>query len=103
MNLLDHAAKYSPDGAPIHVKIRSGTDAVGLSVEDHGSGIPREEMPRLFDRFYQAKRARENKTGLGLGLYITKGLVEAQGGALWVDSEPGHGSTFHVRFPVASS
>jgi two-component system sensor histidine kinase BaeS len=62
-------------------------------------GIPQNELPRLFDRFYQARRAREKKTGLGLGLYITKGLVEAHGGRLWVESELGRGSIFHAWFP----
>lgn len=101
-NLLDNAAKYSPDGAPIRVVLRPESDAVVLSVEDHGWGIPQDEQARLFDRFYQAQRAREKKRGLGLGLYITKGLVEAHGGRIWVDSEPGRGSSFHVRLPTGT-
>jgi signal transduction histidine kinase len=74
---------------------------VEVSVKDEGMGIAPEEMPLLFDRFYQAKRAREMRAGLGLGLYIVHGLVAAHGGRIWVDSEPAHGSTFHVWLPSA--
>ncbi len=102
-NLLEHAAKYSPEGAPIRVLLRAAADGRGavISVRDQGIGIAAEDLPRLFDRFYQAKRAREKKTGLGLGLYITKGLVEAHGGRIWVESLPDRGSTFHVWLPYA--
>ena len=69
--------------------------------EGRGNGIGPQEIARLFDRFYQAKRAREMKAGLGLGLYIVHGLVAAHGGRIWVDSEPARGSTFHVWMPSA--
>lgn len=102
VNLLENAAKYSASGTPIVVRIRPD-DARGasFSVEDRGAGIPAEELPRLFDRFYQAQRSRERKTGLGLGLYITKGLVEAHGGYIGVASAPGVGSVFTVWLPAA--
>lgn len=100
-NLLENAGKYSEPGQPIDVRVgRAGTGAV-VCVTDHGPGIPRDEQPRLFDRYYQARRAREKKTGLGLGLYITKGLVDAHGGRIDVRSEPGRGSTFSVWLPSA--
>jgi signal transduction histidine kinase len=100
-NLLENAAKYSPRDAPIDVKVASSADGVEVSVKDEGMGIAPEEVPRLFDRFYQSKRAREMRAGLGLGLYIVRGLVTAHGGRIWVDSEPAHGSTFHVWLPSA--
>jgi len=100
-NLLENAAKYSPRDAPIDVKVAASADGVEVSVKDEGMGIAPDEVPRLFDRFYQAKRAREMRAGLGLGLYIVHGLVAAHGGRIWVDSEPAHGSTFHVWLPSA--
>jgi len=100
-NLVDNAAKYSSAGAPIQITIAAADDGAVVSVRDSGPGIAAEDLPRLFDRFYQAKRAREKKSGLGLGLYITKGLVEAHGGRIWIDSTQGHGSTFHVWLPTA--
>jgi signal transduction histidine kinase len=98
-NLVENAAKYGAPDTPIIVRIRWDGTGVALSVEDQGPGISQAELPRLFDRFYQTKRAREMKTGLGLGLYITKGLVEAHCGRITVESELGRGSTFTVRLP----
>lgn len=100
-NVVENAAKYSPDAAPIVVRVRQRDQGVVIAVVDRGSGIPRDELPLLFDRFYQAQRARAMRKGLGLGLYITKGLVEAHGGRISVDSEPGRGSTFEVWLPLA--
>jgi PAS domain S-box-containing protein len=100
-NLLENAAKYSPRNAPIDVSVLPSADGVEVSVKDEGIGIPQDEMPRLFDRFYQTKRAREMKAGLGLGLYIARGLVAAHGGRIWVESEAAHGSVFHVWLPSA--
>jgi signal transduction histidine kinase len=102
-NLIENAAKYSDEGTPISIRIRPRGSGVSLAVEDRGPGIPAEELPKLFDRFYQAKRAREKKSGLGLGLYITTGLVEAHGGRIEVESELGRGSTFSVWLPPAST
>src|SRR5262249_29690365 len=94
-NLLENAAKDSAIGRPTRVVVRGDGGGARVTVEDEGAGIPADEIPRLFDRFYQAKRSRKTKTGLGLGLYITKGLVEAHGGRIWVESTPGRGSAFH--------
>src|SRR5262249_551460 len=96
----DNAAKYSPENAPIAVTIRGVADGVTISVADRGVGIASEDLPRLFDRFYQSKRARASKSGLGLGLSITKGLVEAHGGGISVRSVPERGSTFTVWLPT---
>jgi signal transduction histidine kinase len=71
-----------------------------LSVEDHGAGIAPHELPHLFSRFYQSREVSAGGTGLGLGLFICKGLVEAHGGRIWATSEVGKGSTFHVWLPA---
>jgi signal transduction histidine kinase len=99
-NLIENASKYSDEGAPIHVVIGSSGGGATVSVQDQGPGISPEELPRLFDRYFQAQRARVKRRGLGLGLFITKGLVEAHGGAITVESIPGAGSTFRVWFPA---
>ena len=78
-------------------------DEVEVSVTDHGAGIPPSEIPRLFSRFYRTEAARAGKvSGLGLGLYISKGLVEAHGGRTWVESVPEKTTTFHFTLPVVA-
>jgi signal transduction histidine kinase len=74
---------------------------VVVSVVDHGVGIASAEVPRLFRRYSQAEAGRRQRESLGLGLYIAKGLVEAHGGRIWVESEVGRGSTFHFTLPIA--
>jgi signal transduction histidine kinase len=98
-NLLDNASKYSRDGSTIHFALHDEGATLHISVADEGEGIDAADVPRLFDRFYQSKKARQKKGGLGLGLYITKGIVDAHGGTLTVDTARGVGSTFHVRLP----
>lgn len=102
-NLVENAAKYSADGAPITIRVRRRDNGVAFSVIDQGLGIAPNELPLLFDRFFQAKRAREMRKGIGLGLYITKGLVEAHGGRIMAESTPGRGSAFHVWLPCTPS
>jgi len=102
-NLVENAAKYSATGRPIRIHIERDGDGAQFSVEDEGPGIPQDEIPKLFDRFFQATRPRATKTGLGLGLYITKGLVAAHKGRIWVDSVVGRGSQFHVWLPGADA
>lgn len=70
------------------------------SVTDQGRGIPPEEVPRLFQRYFRTDAGRERREGLGLGLYVTRTLVEAHGGRVWVESEVGKGSTFSFSLPV---
>lgn len=102
-NLVENAVKYTPDPEPIRVVVAPSPDGGAVVVvEDRGPGIPPDEVPRLFERFYQVQRARAQKSGLGLGLYITKGLVDAMGGRITVDSEPGRGTRFTVWFPPAA-
>jgi signal transduction histidine kinase len=99
--LLDNAAKFSADDAPIDLLVRAHAGGTVISVHDRGVGIAKDDLARLFDRVYQSRRARDHKTGLGLGLYIVKGLVDAHEGRLSVDSEPGRGSRFDVWLPAA--
>lgn len=100
-NLVENAAKYSPAGTPIRIDLRSERGGATLRVRDRGQGISAADIPHLFERYFQTARAREKKSGLGLGLYITKGLVEAHGGTIAVESEVNRGSTFSVWFPAA--
>ncbi|HEX2922708.1 MAG TPA: HAMP domain-containing sensor histidine kinase, partial [Chloroflexota bacterium] len=100
VNLLSNALKYSPPGSPVTVQIRQRGGEVGISVTDQGRGIPPEESASLFQRFRRV--GGERKEGLGLGLYIAKGLVEAHGGRIWVQSEVGKGSTFSFTLPVVT-
>lgn len=98
-NLLGNAVKFTPEGGSVNVSTRETDDQIEVAISDTGPGIPPEEIPRVFDRFWQATRTR--KAGAGLGLSIVKGLVEAHGGKVWVDSCIGKGSTFHFTLPIA--
>ena len=99
-NLLDNAAKYTPAGGSISLGVQSGQRSLNLYVRDTGIGIPKEHVPRLFERFYRVDKARSRELGgTGLGLAIVKHLVQAHGGSVWVESEPGAGSTFWFSVP----
>jgi PAS domain S-box-containing protein len=99
-NLLGNAVKYSPPDAPVLITAAVSGEEVELSIKDRGEGIAAEHLPHLFGRFFRAGRTRSTE-GLGLGLYITRMLVEAHGGRIWVESEQGKGSTFHFTLPTA--
>ena len=99
-NLLTNALKYSDPGTPVRVSARQTDHAVEIAVTDQGRGISPDDLPHLFERFYRAKGARKAE-GLGLGLYITRMLVEAHGGRIRVESEVGKGSTFSFTLPIA--
>jgi PAS domain S-box-containing protein len=98
-NLLGNAVKYSPKGGEILVRVELAGAEARLSVSDQGSGVPADVLPHLFDRFYRGNHAAST-TGLGLGLYISRMLVEAHGGRIWAKSEPGAGSTFTISLPL---
>jgi len=100
INLLTNALKYSPAGEPVRLSAAPHAEGVCLAVADQGQGIPAEELPDLFSRFFRVKSERKGQ-GIGLGLYITKLLVEAHGGRIWADSRPGHGSTFSFVLPAS--
>jgi PAS domain S-box-containing protein len=99
-NLLSNALKYSPAETEVHVTAERSDGEIVVSVTDRGPGISREDIPHLFERYYRVKGTRKAE-GLGLGLYITRILVEAHGGRIWVQSEVGRGSTFSFTLPVA--
>lgn len=97
-NLLENAVKYSPPGSPIELEVRAADDALQFAVRDHGRGIPLEEQEVIFERFRRRKPG-EAIEGVGLGLYIVRSLVQAQGGDIAIESTPGEGSTFRVTIP----
>jgi PAS domain S-box-containing protein len=99
VNLLSNAVKYSPQGGRVIVRARQGGDppVIVIHVMDEGQGIAQEHLPRIFDRYYLTE---DSQRGIGLGLYICRGLVEAMGGRIWVASEIGRGSTFSFSLPA---
>jgi len=99
VNLIENAVKYTAAGIPIVVAAHQIPGAIEISVHDDGPGIPREHQLRLFDKFYRAYAATA-APGAGIGLAISKGLVEAHGGRIWVESEPGSGTTFRFTLPL---
>jgi signal transduction histidine kinase len=99
VNLLDNAVKYSPDGGTIRVDARMVAGEVVVSVTDPGIGIPAEELERIFQK-YQRGDGSDGIRGHGLGLYICQKLVEAHGGRIWAESNPGAGSTFRFSLPT---
>jgi two-component system, OmpR family, phosphate regulon sensor histidine kinase PhoR len=99
-NLIDNAIKYTPEGGRVRVTLRDEGESLALEVADSGIGIPRDDLPRIFERFYRVDKARSRALGgTGLGLSIVKNLVGALGGQVAVDSRLGAGSTFTVRLP----
>jgi two-component system phosphate regulon sensor histidine kinase PhoR len=102
LNLLHNAVKFSPAGAEVVVRVVAGEHEAIVTVVDHGPGIPRTALPRVFERFYKGDRARTRGVGgTGLGLSIARHVVEAHGGRIWVASEEGSGSTFGFAVPLA--
>ena len=105
-NLVDNALAYTPAGGRVRLALRPlGTDAVEVTVQDSGSGIPPEELERIFERFYQVEKSRarlEEQPRVGLGLAISRELVRAHGGEIYARSEMGQGTLFGVRLPLQS-
>jgi two-component system phosphate regulon sensor histidine kinase PhoR len=100
INLLHNAVKFSPDGGEVIVRVEPNAREVIVSVEDHGIGIPKTDLPRIFERFYKADKARRRGGGTGLGLAIARHVVEAHGGRIRVESVEGRGSTFSFALPI---
>ena len=101
-NLLRNALKFTPDGGRISVGAAMRGGSVVFSVADTGPGIPIADQPKVFDRYWHSRRTA-NKRGTGLGLSIAKGIVEAHGGRMWLESEPGQGSTFFFSIPAEAN
>jgi two-component system sensor histidine kinase KdpD len=99
-NLLDNARGYAP-GSPVQVAARQDGDRIELRVVDHGPGIPVPERERVFDQFYRLKGGGRRPEGTGMGLAICRGIVQAHGGALRVETTPGGGATFVLSLPVS--
>ena len=104
-HLLDNAVRYSPAGGTVTVAARRKNDAVEVSVEDEGVGIPHAEQERIFRKFYRGDAAAGavGAGAAGLGLFLAEGLVTAMGGRIWVDSDEGRGSTFVLELRAAES
>jgi signal transduction histidine kinase len=100
-NLITNAINYSPDGGRVSVTATGMGEYLEIKVEDTGVGIPQQELPKIFDRFYRVKHPRTRQvTGTGLGLAIVKGVVEAHQGTIDVESVPDQGTTFRILLPV---
>ena len=99
-NILDNAVKYTPPGSTVQVSLFREGDQVVLTVEDNGAGIPEEDLPRIFERFYRVDKARSRAAGgTGLGLAIVRDTVEKRGGTVEAANRPGGGAVFTVRWP----
>ena len=105
LNLMGNAIKFSDSGSKVWVKVGPGPDLISLtfSIIDNGPGILDEDQAKLFNKFYRAPSVRDHLDGVGLGLSITKNIVEAHNGTIWVESIVGQGSTFSFALPLASS
>lgn len=100
-NIISNAIKYSPDGGTIYIEVEKQINQIIVSIRDEGVGISKEKQNKIFDRFYRADRARTRKLGgAGLGLAITRELVEAHYGKIWVKSIEGKGATFYFTLPL---
>jgi signal transduction histidine kinase len=101
LNLLDNAVKYTPEGGEISVELAGRNGHAQVIVRDTGIGIPEKDQPHIFDRFYRVDKARSRaQGGAGLGLSIVRWIVEAHGGTVIVESNPGQGSSFIVKLPT---
>ena len=102
-NLVENAVKYSPDGSEVRIGVKQLDGRALINVSDRGIGIPPEDLPQIFERFHRASNVDDKRfAGMGLGLFICKGIVEQHGGRIWVESRQGGGSTFHVDLPVGT-
>ena len=100
-NLLSNALKYTDENGKIAISVKKQKYNAELVVEDTGIGISKEEQDRVFERFYRTDKSRTRKTGgAGIGLSITKAIVQAHGGTIYCESEPGTGSRFIVILPI---
>ena len=101
-NLLDNAVKFSPPEGRIRVSATRNDNRISLSVSDNGAGIPTRDLPRIFERFYRADKARDRELGgTGLGLSIVKHIAQLHGGSVEAESELGRGTTVRVHLPLA--
>jgi signal transduction histidine kinase len=106
-NLLDNALRHTPEGGEIQLTAGLEEGSVSVSVSDTGEGIPEEDLPRVFERFYRGEASRSrggfDSGGAGLGLAIARGFVEAHGGRIWAESQAGHGTRVSFSLPAAKA
>jgi two-component system phosphate regulon sensor histidine kinase PhoR len=101
LNLVDNAIKYSEGRREVTIRLVPGRENVEIQVEDRGIGIEPEDREKIFEAFFRSPRAaRHNPKGVGLGLKIVKHIMDAHGGSIGLRSEPGHGTTFSLIFPL---
>jgi len=98
--ILENALKYSPEGSPLTLSAFAEGERIVIGVADRGPGIDESERTRVFDKFFRGRRHRFETEGTGMGLAIAKGIVEAHGERIWVESEPGQGAVFYFSLPV---
>lgn len=100
-NIISNALKYSPEGGTVTYRLRDRGEALEVSISDQGMGIPKDNVNKIFDRFYRVDKARSRQLGgTGLGLAIAKEMVQAHGGAIWAKSEEGKGTTIYFTLPM---
>ena len=100
-NIMDNAIKYSPHGGQVMVKLEKHNDEYLVSITDQGIGISPEYLDHIFERFYRVRNtASLQYSGIGLGLYVTKAIVEGHGGRIWVTNNEGFGCTFSFTVPA---
>jgi signal transduction histidine kinase len=97
-NLVGNALKFTPEGGLVTLSAERDATMVRFAVVDSGPGIPREDLARVFDRFW--RKETPGKKGTGLGLFIAKGIIEAHGGRIWVESDTGRGASFYFTIPL---
>jgi signal transduction histidine kinase len=103
-NLVENAVKYSPEESEVRIDVALRAGEAFIDVTDKGIGIPLSDLPQIFERFHRASNVDDRRfAGMGLGLFICKGIVEQHGGRIWVESREGVGSTFHVVLPVEAA
>jgi signal transduction histidine kinase len=103
-NLVENGLKYTPEGGEVTIRLMTAPDSLTFAIQDTGIGIPASDLPRLFEKFYRGtNREALAKRGTGLGLAIVKSIAERHSGKVWVESELGKGSIFHLQVPIAQS
>lgn len=102
-NIIANAVKYSPKSKSIYINISKVANFVKVSVKDEGLGISHNDKSRIFERFYRADSTQKQYPGMGIGLYVSQKIIDNHKGTIWVESELGHGSTFHFTLPLKNS